>query len=72
MLEDLLPAWELHMNRHQIVRLVEAILVNGPCCIFGFERMWKHLKDWMTQTPYPEATTFNAHGAFKAASLALP
>ena len=75
MLEDLLPAWELNMNRHQIVHLVEAIRVNGPCwawAMFGFERMWKHLKDWMTQKSHPEATMFNAHAAFKAACLALP
>ena len=39
--------------------------------MFGFERFWKHLIDWMTQKSHPEATIFNAHYTFKAACLAL-
>ena len=39
--------------------------------MFGFERFWKHLTDWMSQTSHPEATMFNANHAFKAACLAL-
>ena len=32
MMEDLLPSWELDMNRHQIIHLVAAIhRANGPC-----------------------------------------
>ncbi|DBA88605.1 TPA: hypothetical protein ACH3X1_004252 [Trebouxia sp. C0004] len=52
MLEVLLPALELDLNRHHMVHLVAAIRANGPCWVwamFGFERFWKHLTDWMTQ-----------------------
>jgi len=45
MMEQLLPAWELDLNRHQIIHLVAAIRANGPCWVwpmFGFERFWKH------------------------------
>lgn len=75
MMEVLLPAWELDLNRHHMIHLVAAIRANGPCWVwamFGFERFWKHLTDWMTQKSHPEATIFNAHYAFKAACLALP
>lgn len=47
-LEELLPAWELDMNRHKMIHLVKAIRTNGPCwawAMFGFERFWKHLTD---------------------------
>ena len=74
-LEELLPAWELDMNRHKMIHLVKAVRTNGPCwawAMFGFERFWKHLTDWMTQTSHPEATMFNAHFAFKATCLSLP
>ena len=74
-MEKVLPAWELDMNRHQMIHMVEAIRANGPCwawAMFGFERFWKHLKDWMTQTSHPEATMFNAHAAFKTSCMALP
>lgn len=73
-LATVLPAWEMDMNRHQMLHLVQAIRSNGPCWVwamFGFERFWKHLTDWMSQTSHPEATMFNAHYAFKAACLAL-
>ena len=40
--------------------------------MFGFERFWKHLTDWMSQRSHIEATIFNAHYAFKTACLALP
>ena len=52
MMEVLLPAWELDLNRHHMVHLVAAIRANGPCWVwamFGFERFWKHLTDWMTE-----------------------
>ena len=75
MLEDLLPSWELDINRHQIIHLVAAIRANGPCWVwamFGFERFWKHPKDWLTQPTNIEAVMWDAHAAFKAACLALP
>ncbi|DBA98877.1 TPA: hypothetical protein ACH3X1_014634 [Trebouxia sp. C0004] len=43
-LEELLPAWELDMNRHKMIHLVKAIRTNGPCwawAMFGFEHYWK-------------------------------
>ena len=40
--------------------------------MFGFERYWKHLTDWITQKSRPEATVFNAHYSFKTACVALP
>ena len=73
-LATVLPAWELDINRHSTVHLVQSIRWNGPYwawSMFGFERFWKHLTDWMSQTSHPEATMFNAHHAFKAACLAL-
>ncbi|DBA87879.1 TPA: hypothetical protein ACH3X1_004870 [Trebouxia sp. C0004] len=73
MLEDLLPAWEL--NRHQMVHLVAAIRSNGPCwawAMFGFERFWKHLKDWVRQRTHVEAIMWSAHAAYKKSCLALP
>ncbi len=63
------------MNRHMMLHLVQAIRANGPCCfwaIFGVERFWKHLTDWMTQKSHPEAVMFNAHNSFKSACTALP
>ena len=74
-LEGLLPAWELDLNRHNMIHLVHAIRANVPCwawAMFGFEHFWKHLTDWMTQTSHPEATMTNAHYAFKASCLSLP
>lgn len=73
-LATVLPAWELDMNRHSMVHLVQSIRWNGPCwawSMFGFERFWKRLTDWMSQASHPEATMFDAHHAFKAACLAL-
>ncbi len=43
-LQLLLPAWELNMNRHMMLHLVQAIKANGLCCfwaMFGVERFWK-------------------------------
>ncbi|DBA95122.1 TPA: hypothetical protein ACH3X1_002632 [Trebouxia sp. C0004] len=74
-MEILLPAWELDLNRHKMIHLVRAVRQNGLCwtwAMFGFERFWKHLTDWMTQRSHIEATIFNAHYAFKTACLALP
>ena len=73
LMEILLPAWELDLNRHKMIHLVRAIRKNGPCwtwAMFGMERFWKHLVDWMTQRSHIEATIFNAHYAFKTACLA--
>ncbi len=75
LMERCLPAWELDLNRHKMIHLVRAIRQNGPCwawAMFGPERFWKHLTDWMTQKSHPEATIFNAHYSFKTACVALP
>ena len=74
-LERLLPAWELDINRHMVLHLVEGIRQNGPCwtwSMFGFERLWGRLTKWMLQTVYPEATMLNAFKAFKTATTAAP
>ncbi len=74
-LERLLPAYELDMNRHMMLHVVEAIRLYGPgwtYSMFGYERLWLRLKKWMTQTTYPEATMFNAFQTFKAVCLAIP
>lgn len=74
-LERLLPAWELDINRHMMLHLVEGIRKNGPCwtwSMFGFERLWNRLTQWMLQTTHPEATMMNAFKAFKTATRALP
>ena len=45
LMEILLPAWELDLNRHLMIHLVRVIRKNGPCwtwAVFGFERFWKH------------------------------
>ena len=54
---------------HKMFHLVQAIRSNGPCwawAMFGFERFWKHLTDWITQTLHPEATMFNAPLCFQS------
>ena len=72
-LQILLPAWELNMNRHTLLHL-KGYGVAIRCWtwpIFGMERLWKHLTDWMTQKSHPEGTMLNAHNAFKSACIAL-
>ena len=62
----LLPLWELDLNRHMLLYLVQAIRANGPVfawAMFGCERFWKHLIDWMTYKTYPEAVMYNAYHA---------
>jgi len=56
-MKRLLPAWELDINRHNILHLVESIRSFGPpwaWSMWGFERMWSTLKQWMAQPAYPE------------------
>ena len=74
-LERVLPAWELDINRHMMLHLVQNIRQNGPCwtwSMFGFERLWGRLTKWMLQTSHPEATMINAFKAFKTASRVCP
>ena len=73
-LEELLPSWELDINRHLMLHLVESIRANGPCwtwSMFGFERFWYRLLHWMTNKRSPEATIMNAFKSFTVASTAL-
>ena len=74
-LEQVLPAWELDMNRHMMLHLAEAIRRHGPCwawSMFGFERLWGRLTKWMTQTSHPEATMVNSWKAFITSCKAMP
>ncbi len=74
-LQELLPAWELDMNRHMMLHLVESIRRHGPCwawSIFGFERLWGRLTKWMSQTSHPEATMVNSWKAFITSCNAMP
>ena len=74
-LERLLPAWDLDINCHMMLHLVEHILLNGPCwtwSMFGYERLWGRLMKWMPQTSQFEATMLNAFKAFKTATAAAP
>ena len=40
--------------------------------MFGYERLWGRLTQWMLQTSHPEATMLNAFKAFKTATTAAP
>ena len=65
------PAWELTTNRHNVLHLAEAVCRCGPCWAyntFPYERFWKRLIDWMTQTVQPAAVMMNAYRAFRACS----
>lgn len=70
-----LPTWECNINRHMMLHLVEAIRQNGPCwtwSMFGYERFWNRLMQWMSQRSHPEATMMNAFKAFTTICLADP
>ncbi|KAL3138912.1 hypothetical protein ABBQ32_005732 [Trebouxia sp. C0010 RCD-2024] len=74
-LAAVLPAWELDINRHMMVHLVESIRRHGPpwaWSMFGFERLWGRLTKWMTQTSHPEATMVNSWKAFVTSCNAMP
>ena len=74
-MECVLPAWELNINRHMVLHLVEAVRQNDPCwtwSMFGFEQLWNRLLQWMSQGSHPEATMLNAFTAFNTATAAAP
>ena len=53
----------------------ESVRQHGPCwawSMFGFERLWCRLKNWMTQTSHPEATMINSWKAFTTCCIADP
>ena len=74
-LECHLPAWEMDINRHMMLHLMECVRQNGPCwtwSMFGFERLWNRLTQWMSQRSHPEATMLNAFKAYKTVMTAAP
>ena len=74
-LEQLLPAWELNMNRHMMLHLAAAVRQHGPCwawSMFGFERLWDRLTRCMFQTSHPEATMIKSWKAFITCCIADP
>ena len=40
--------------------------------MFGFERLWNRLIQWMSQRSHPEATMMNAFKAYTTVSMADP
>ena len=74
-LAEVLPAWEMDINRHMILHLAQSVRRHGPCwawSMFGFERMWGRLTRWMTQKSHPEATMMNSWKAFMTCCQAVP
>lgn len=58
-----------------MLHLVEAVHGNGPCwtwSMFGYERFWNRLIQWMSQRSHPEATMMNAFKAFTTVCMADP
>ena len=64
------PAWELDINRHMVLHLVESIKARGPpwaTSMWGYERFWNRLTQWKSQNNQPEAVMMNTFKAFKTA-----
>jgi hypothetical protein len=63
------PAWDLDINRHMVMHVVQSLGLTGPAwCLsmFPFERLWKRLIGWMTQYVHPEKTMINTYRALRA------
>ena len=64
------PAWELDINRHMILHLVERIPTQGPpwsSSMWSYERLWHRLCQWKSQDNQPEAVMVNTYKAYKSA-----